>query len=316
MKVSDQFASTISISDFKDLNLDTDSILFRASSIEARSEYSGLREEGEDYLSYNLVSANFDNMSLDIKGTIHTFNLRSSTGLNQARTLMSEKKVFIDITGFDHSHWAWLVRAALSSNATKVIALYCEPDSYKLANVITGSSSFDLSEGTQGIRPLPGFVRLSPVKNEDSIFVPMLGFEGPRLKHIVETLQPDRSMTFPIVGVPGFQLDFPFHAVRGNSNVLFGENIWANRIYARANCPTSAYFALEELRIKYPNCVFKVAPIGTKPHALGAILFRLVYGNSVDIIYDFPNRKAGRTKGMRNIVSYDLTLFKNLTQHD
>lgn len=50
-----------------------------------------------------------------------------------------------------------------------------------------------------------------------------------------------------------------------------------------------------------------LAPIGTKPHAIGAIIFLInkkEVGVNIGLTYDFPKKKENRTDGIGNIYEY------------
>lgn len=165
-----------------------------------------------------------------------------------------------------------------------------EPKRYKLSRLPQRGAFYDLSEKTEGIRPLPtfAFLRSEPL---ESILVPLLGFEGARLERIVGHVEPAHGATYPIVGVPGFRADYPFVAYWGNETALLDDGTYANVMYAVANDPFDLFQTLRQLARNHPGKRIKVAPIGTKPHAIGAILFALSRPELVEIIYDHPIRK-------------------------
>jgi hypothetical protein len=47
--------------------------------------------------------------------------------------------------------------------------------------------------------------------------------------------------------------------------------------------------------------------IGTKPHALGAVLFSLMSGCPTELVYDHPIRKPGRTDGTERLLVYHVS---------
>ena len=54
-----------------------------------------------------------------------------------------------------------------------------------------------------------------------------------------------------------------------------------------------------------------IAPIGTKPHSIGAIVFMVnsYYKNKkVGVIYDFPIKKENRTDGIGLIHEYTINI--------
>ena len=286
-----------------------DLLLIRSISIEARSERtrSALFDSA---CVWELIGGDEDQVTFDCQGKELRLSLRSDESQVQFVSETRHRAVVIDITGFEHAHWAWLVRAALMSEARSIGAIYCEPENYTFSESPMGGEFFALSEKIRGIEPLPGFASIVP-RHGNFVFVPMLGFEGPRLSYMIEQVQPNQALTYPIVGVPGFQLEFPFYSVQGNRRVLLNEeHIWGNRRLANANCPSSVYTVLDNIRREHPEKVMKIAPIGTKPHALGAILFKLNFEDQVDIVYDNPIRKAGRTSGYSRTLFYNIGLYR------
>ena len=59
--------------------------------------------------------------------------------------------------------------------------------------------------------------------------------------------------------------------------------------------------------------LMKIAPIGTKPHALGAFLFPLKTSRRVEFVYDFPIRKRNRTIGTGKVFVYRISEFMRNT---
>ena len=50
-----------------------------------------------------------------------------------------------------------------------------------------------------------------------------------------------------------------------------------------------------------------VAPIGTKPHAIGAILYAIKNPTKVELLYDNPKRSVQRTEGIGKILVCDIS---------
>jgi hypothetical protein len=220
--------------------------------------------------------------------------------------------IYLDITGLSHHVWAPLLRVALTTGKL-VRAVYVEPAEYRFSETPTEGEIFDLSEAILGISPLPGFTSLAQPRHADSVcFVPLLGFEGNRLQYVLEMVQPPGQKVIPIVGVPGFRPEYPFYTYMGNRSALEGNLIWSRIRYAKANCPFSLFYALEDISTLYPDELLKIAPIGTKPHALGAVLYALYASRAVELVYDHPVRKVNRTVGSANIHVYDVSSMGTL----
>jgi hypothetical protein len=110
----------------------------------------------------------------------------------------------------------------------------------------------------------------------------------------------------PVVGVPGFQIQFPAFTITCNQEFLEEQGAYPNIRLARASCPFEAYEALADIRRDYPGCYMYVAPIGTKPHAVGAIWYAIEHAGSTEIMYDHPTRRPKRTEGVGPIHMYCL----------
>jgi hypothetical protein len=244
------------------------------------------------------------------RGSTQKIALRSDRSGADFFEPMKTKELYIDITGMTHRTWSSVVRSALSSGA-RVLAVYTEPKEYAFSRTPTEGEIYDLSDKIEGIAPLPGFADLTGSAEEELLFIPFLGFEGARFAHLLEQVQPKTNCTIPVVGLPGFRPAYPFDAVWGNKAPLLASKGHRRIQYAAANCPFAAFAVLKKLAAETPKRLI-VAPIGTKPHALGVILFWIsnqTTGRSIEIIYDHPIRKPSRTDGARRVSVYDLSAF-------
>lgn len=222
--------------------------------------------------------------------------------------LLSYPRLLIDISGLQHSVWAPLLKNAFL-NKVRTRVLYAEPESYKSHPSPASATLFDLSIKFDGLEPLPGFARLSGPQDETKcLFVAMLGFEGNRPERLVMQVDP-LPKVIPVIGVPGFQMEFPAFTVACNRVLLSEYNAHSEVRYARASCPFETYDILCSIRKEYPDHYMYLAPVGTKPHALGTILFSIANPNTTEVMFDHPVRKAGRTKGVGVIHIYDLQNF-------
>lgn len=218
--------------------------------------------------------------------------------------------VYIDITGLSHSVWAPLVRATHGSSAD-VRVVYIEPEEYMRWRFRDSERIYDLSSKFDGMRAIPGFARIEPadVTEVESLFVPMLGFEGSRLEYVLDQTEANVEATYPIVGVPGFRPDYAFYSLQGNRRALERDFMHRRVRLAKANCPFEAFRLLESIHDSHQSARLRIAPIGTKPHALGAILYALAKPRQVEIVYDNPVRRRGRSAGQARVLVYGLSAF-------
>jgi hypothetical protein len=260
-----------------------------------------------------VITQNEVSFDYEFSTTSNTVMLRSDQQLRQFWRTVDKRVVYLDVTGLDHKVWAPLLKAALGMGLT-VLAVYVEPGEYRFSRGPREGDIFDLSERIAGIAPLPGFAYLGEADEANTQFIPLLGFEGIRFKHVLEQMQPDKSRIIPIVGVPGFRPEYPFFTYEGNRPVLDETGAWIRIRYARANCPFSLFYTLDDIAAASPGSHMKISLIGTKPHALGAVLYSLLTPRAVELVYDHPIRRQERTSGASRVLVYHLSALSLSTR--
>ncbi|WP_022687643.1 hypothetical protein [Sphingomonas phyllosphaerae] len=242
----------------------------------------------------------------------HTdIGLRSRTAI-EAFVAALPKPIHIDMTGLGHSLWAPLVRVCAEAGVPFNV-LYLEPGSYSASAQSGSGVIYDLSERIEGIRPIPLFAKLADRRREDACFVPLLGFEGARFKHMLNEVDPSKDKVFPIIGAPGFVPHYTLDALVLNADGLEQDKASIRNIrYAKSNCPFSLHRELEEVARLAPDDLLRLGLIGTKPHALGAVLFAIANNERSEIVYDHARRKAGRTRGASKCLVYAVSEFLNV----
>jgi hypothetical protein len=239
------------------------------------------------------------------------FSFRSNNDINRLLDLIALDFtcIIIDLTSLAHAVWALLLRGGLKKGII-LKACYAEPIDYQqhVTPPMEGEI-FDLSERIEGVRPLPGFASFQDDIEDDFILVPLLGFEGTRFAHIIETTQPKGGHVIPVFGFPGFQPEFIFHTYLGNKLPLLRTSSQLQARFVPANCPFSLAYLLEQIADEYKLALLKIALIGTKPHALGAFLFERRNKRQVEFIYDHPVRKENRTFGISKLLLYNVSAF-------
>lgn len=261
-------------------------------------------EDEKDYISINV----------DIDNKI---NLRDSSGIKQIFLSNQKAVIYIDVSGLNNR-----ITAALLNNVMKLInedgidlevhVIYLEPKSYKIKQFRSVGVFNDLSEEINGIEPLPGFANIIP-DDLDFKFIALLGFEGGRFTYLIDNVQPAYDNIIPIIGVPGYRIEYPFVAYWGNRRPLKTTRSYENIKFAAANSLVEVYILLTKIYNKTGKSKIKLAPVGTKPHAIGAMLFAIKNPNDVELVYDNPKRKSVRTEGVGLLVDCCVTrLFKEV----
>jgi hypothetical protein len=219
------------------------------------------------------------------------------------RIFASARSAYLDISGLPHHVWAPLLRAGLEA-FERLWAVYAEPAVYRRHPSPTSKTEFDLSAGFRGVEPIPGFAKLrGPGDEKESVLVALLGFEGRRATNVAFELDPVPNV-FAIVGVPGFRIEYPQYAYSSNEEFLAEFRAYANVRFAGASCPFEAYDALVDIARDTGAQYMYIAPIGTKPHALGAVCYAIKHSDKTELMYDHPVRKAGRTQGIGTLHIY------------
>lgn len=282
------------------------SIYIQGKSVEERSIHSKEWENNTNNINFlNIEVQEPNSFTATFNSKMYEVQLRSSKQINELVSHFQNKEVYIDITGLSHHIWAPLIKGSLF-NRIAIKAVYVEPKEYSFSKTITEGEIFDLSEKITGIKAIPGFASLTEINDENVCFIPLIGFEGIRLSHILEEVQPPVDKIIPIIGLPGFKVQYPFYTYHGNQSALTSTKSWKDVRFAIANCPFSLFYTLEDIAKEYPQDLLKISPIGTKPHALGAILYYLMRSRNVEIIYDHPIRKATRTQGTSKLFVYNI----------
>lgn len=216
----------------------------------------------------------------------------------------AQSGAYLDISGLSHHVWAPLLKVALECSAW-VRVIYAEPTAYRRHLSPSSATVFHLSEGFRGVSPLPGFARLTAPEDTATVLVTFLGFEGMRARQIATSLDPTPQIV-PVVGLPGFQLDLPNFAVSCNREFLEDVQAFSEIRFCRANCPFRAYQTLVDIRKDFAGKYLYLAPVGTKPHALGVVLFAIDHPLDTEIIYDHPLRSRARSSGIESIHIFDI----------
>ncbi|WP_210522155.1 hypothetical protein [Hymenobacter terricola] len=289
----------------------TGSAYLYGSTDERRAGHLAAHLAGAGFTTVRLAEGEPNMFTVELAEHIYVVNLYSGGQQDSLWALMAAPVVYLDLTGLPHHIWAPLVASAHRAGQ-HLQAIYVEPANYQRSP--GADQAYDLSDGIAGIKPLPGFASLQPT-GDNVCYVPILGFEGARFSFATNAVDPPPNKTFPVIGLPGFRPEYPFETYVANQRPLESENgqMLVNIQYADASCPFSVYYVLEALAAKHRDDILKVALLGTKPHALGAVLYAMHAGpGKVELVYDHPIRKQGRTSGIGRIYVFHVTFFISL----
>lgn len=308
-KINDEFRYCKSYDSMSEISLNSDTLYIYGSSPEERgtpgelfrkkfpeSKYLMINEYTPDIVTFNENEVNY--------------GVRDKKGISEFIESYLVGSIYLDVSSLTCRLVAILLSSLVDilkkDRSKRIKLIYFEPKHYNIEAFKSEGKYHDQSEPIEGMKPLPGLISIIPDSDNLQVFlIAFLGFEGGRFSYILEELTPPKDNIIPILGVSGFRLEYPFVAMWGNKIALKESESWRQVEYAKANSIAEAFILLHSLQNKYSSHKLKIAPIGTKPHAVAAILFAILNSN-VEIVYDNPVRQKKRTLGFGKILETDL----------
>src|SRR5437588_2175566 len=209
-------------------------------------------------------------------------NPSSSLGEFGGNVFDESQKIGIDISCFTKPYFYYLIKLLRERfGISKLTIFYTEPKSYKFPRGLF--NRFHTSTGPLSIIELPGFSGLE-IRDSRRKLIILLGFDGDLSKEINEDVSPNETVV--VNGFPSYMTKFKDISLIANEKLVGDDKIQVQ--YARANNPFEVYNLLEAIKAKDRGAKFiNVAPLGTKPMALGACLFAL-HNPDVRVVYPLP----------------------------
>ena len=233
----DEPTFTSILSDVSELRPVPGSLYITGVSVETRSEHTAAWEaDCQDVTLARVTDLSSSTVTFLVEAEQLEVQLRSRTSIADFLEAKRSSAIYLDITGLSHRVWAPLLRC-IRSRREPALCVYVEPGDYQFSQAPTEATIFDLSERIEGIEPLPGFVSFSATNDDAPLFVPLLGFEGARFAFMLEAVQPKREDIFPVIGVPGFRPEYPFHTYAGNRIQLWDTKSWGERTICSSELP-------------------------------------------------------------------------------
>jgi hypothetical protein len=187
----------------------------------------------------------------------------------------------------------------LHKKIKKIFFLYTEPKTYVIKKI-----NFEQRDETYFTRgsytPPKDMLSFSGWQDclKDDALVILLGFEGQRAKEVTNEVNPE--VTIPINGFPSYRPEFKDISLLLNDEILKESQIVKNLHYAPSNDP---FETKNELTLIYnerkKRYNISLAPLGSKPMALGCCLF-VLENPECRVVYPYPreyNSKSSRGYG-------------------
>lgn len=223
--------------------------------------------------------------------------------------LRGSKNILVEATTLNCPEILYLLRAAKEEAVEKITFLYLEPLSYRrtLKGRLADHRDFDLSDNRR-FEGVHGFmVDLNEVPKGQVVF--FLGYEKARLGQALEQEEAlHKWKKHAVFGIPAFEPAWEIDSIANNVQHLATFDYEVQ--YAAASSVNAAYNLLNGLlQDDKTDSTIVVAPLGTKPHTIGAALF-VVEHNAYDrtaLLYDHPQRSKGRTEDIKRWHFYEVS---------
>jgi len=208
-----------------------------------------------------------------------------------------EQPILIEATTLSFAEILLFCQAARTLQMKTLSFLYNEPGDYNRPNAkqVMLRRAFELTDEVDHFTPIPG--NLFFIRGSQSVqIVCLAGFEGQRLARLLEQTGIPPSKCSVVFGVPAFQPGWEMDAFANNVRILREGNLEQRVLFGGAENPQAAYEAISQVyKTLAPMERLVIAPIGTKPHGIGAALFACEH-DDVAVVYDHPMRKGGRSR--------------------
>lgn len=199
--------------------------------------------------------------------------------------LSPEDHIAIDISCFTKPYFFSIIKYLKEQIGVKLITIfYTEPMAY-----IFNDGNYHSGHGQLSVMEVPGYPG-SNTRAKENVLVILLGFEGELSSFIAEDVASDKTIL--VNGFPAYSQSFKDMSIIKNESLL--GNVGTKIEYVKANNPFETFNLLETLKKENPDAFFNIAPLGSKPMALGACLFSLL-DESVRIVYPLPEKYAHKT---------------------
>ncbi|MBQ0015061.1 MAG: hypothetical protein KBS82_07065 [Oscillospiraceae bacterium] len=211
-----------------------------------------------------------------------------------------DSNVLLDISSLDNVLIMFLTKQLLTKvTPNSFFASYIRPLQYLSESENVG---YELCQQIGAVNAVPGFAKR---ESENQTLCAFLGFDGVRLKGIMETVQVFEKI-IPIVAFPSGSPQWYNVTMLNSMDVLQseGKNLSVYKCYSE-----SVFEAVNLLnKIITQDETVVLAPLGTRPHSMACAIFASQH-ESTRILYDFVIENDNRAIGISDITIYHLSSF-------
>lgn len=263
-------------------------------SIDERSRYSAELIQRE---SAKVINVEYRKGTLDLAVDGNVVECHELASYLERFDLSS---VIIDSTSLEVPELALIMKSLHEISGLRVVILYVEPEEYSSeVNKILEHEEFSLSNEVSGFEGT-GIPTISmPVESElGRRFIFFVGFEGGRLQNAIETYDVATDEARIYFGLPAFKAGWEVKSIRRNLQALHDQSFSTRIGYCSASNCTDALKSIYKVKSFDDETINYIVPLGTKPNSLAAILSMLEYPETTRLLYDQPDKRSERSKGV------------------
>lgn len=244
------------------------------------------REDIKAYNEYKNLGFQTEPLKCYITDPSSCLKSLSESGIHFAKN----DKIAIDISCFTKPYFfSILMYLKEQAKLSSITVFYTEPMSYIFSK---GSyQSYHSTSGTLEVIEIPGYPG-SDIGTTKKVLIILLGFDSELSSLICDEVSPDEIII--VNGFPAYSPKFKDISIINNERLLSNFGSPMSIKYAKANNPFETFNLLEDLKRSQPNSFFNIAPLGTKPMALGACLLAISY-QSIRVVYPLPEKYTKKT---------------------
>lgn len=230
------------------------------------------------YYSYQSFGYNCKKIPCSIKDPSECIKSLMDFGV----ILSNNMTIGIDISCFTKPYFYVILKYLRDKvSISSLYAFYTEPKSYIFSSGLL--KSYHSTSGSLSVMEIPGFPG-EESRHAKKILIVLLGFDGELSSFITDEISPEKTIV--INGFPGYFPKFKDISMINNEKLVSSSDIK----YTRANNPYEVYNMLDSLRkTSADNAFLNIAPLGTKPMALGACLFA-INNPTTRVVYPLPDQ--------------------------
>lgn len=213
---------------------------------------------------------------------------------------ISNKNILLDMSSLDNVLIMFLTKQLLTKvNPNSFFASYIRPKKYSSES---GNVGYNLCQQIGAVDAVPGFTKR---ETNNQTLCAFLGFEGVRLKGVLETVQSFEKL-IPIVAFPSGTPQWYNVTMWNIMDILQSEG----KNLSMHKCGSESVFEAVDLlnNIIAQDETVILAPLGTRPHSMACAIYACLH-EATRILYDFVVESEHRAIDISDITIYHLSSF-------